>query len=102
MTDRPETPGKRSWWRERARRRRERAALVKGIEELKMLVRATAATEDREIGCDEAYESLDRFAEMVARGEDPSTIMPLVKHHLDMCGNCREEFEALLRILRAS
>jgi len=102
MTDRPGGPERRSWLAKASQRRRKRAALVKGIEELKMLVQATAATEEDEIGCDDAYEALDQFAEMVVRGEDPSTIMPLVQRHLDMCGNCREEFEALLRVLRAS
>jgi hypothetical protein len=45
---------------------------------------------------------MDQFAEMVMRGEDVAHLMPLVQHHLDMCADCREEFEALLRILRAS
>jgi hypothetical protein len=93
--------GKRFGWRELLQRRRKRAAFTKGLEELKMLVKATAVTEDSEIGCDEAYDSLDQFAEIVARGEDPTKILPQVKKHLDMCGNCREEFEALLRILKA-
>lgn len=102
MTDLPGKPRKNDWRRELFRRRRRRVAFVRGIEELKMLVRFTAATEENEIGCEEAYQALDEFAEMVVRGEDPSTVMPRVKRHLDMCGNCREEFEALMRILRAS
>ncbi len=59
-----------------------------------------ATTED-EIGCDEAYELLDRYAEMVKRGEDPATLLPLVHRHLEACRDCREELEALLRILSA-
>ena len=102
MTGRPGDPRKRSGWGALFRRRKHRAALIRGIEEIKTLVRSTAVTREEEIGCDDAYEALDRFAEMVARGEDPSEIMPQVKHHLDICGNCREEFEALLRIIRAS
>jgi hypothetical protein len=31
-----------------------------------------------------------------------SGLMPIVQHHLDTCPDCREEFEALLRILKAS
>lgn len=60
-----------------------------------------AATAEHEIGCDEAYALLDQYAEIVARGEDPAALLPLVKHHLDLCRDCREEFEALLKILEA-
>ena len=35
------------------------------------------------------------------RGEDAASMLPLVNKHLEMCPDCREEFEALLRVLRA-
>ena len=53
-------------------------------------------TEEHEYGCDDAFALLDLCAEVVARGDDPALIMPLVKRHLDLCDTCREEFEALL------
>jgi hypothetical protein len=62
------------------------------------MVRET--TED-EIGCDEAYELLDRYAEMKERGEDPAILLPLVHRHIQRCRDCREELEALLRALSA-
>ncbi len=55
-----------------------------------------------EYSCDQTHELLDQFAEAVARGQDAAQLMPLVQHHLDMCPDCREEFEALMRILQAS
>lgn len=58
-------------------------------------------TKIEEYTCDQVYELLDQFAELVYRQEDAAGLMPLVQHHLDMCGDCREEFEALLRILQA-
>jgi hypothetical protein len=61
-----------------------------------------AHTRDEEYSCDDVLALMDQFAEMVFRGEDASNLMPLVQHHLEMCGDCRDEFEALLRILRAS
>jgi hypothetical protein len=54
-----------------------------------------------EYSCDQVYELLDQFTELVYRQEDADHLMPLVHHHLDMCGDCREEFEALLRILQS-
>ena len=35
------------------------------------------------------------------RGEDAGHLMPLVQQHLDLCAECREEYEALLRVLEA-
>jgi len=59
-------------------------------------------TRDEEFACDETYELLDQFAEAVQRGDDAASLMPLVQHHIDMCPECREEFEVLLRILEDS
>ncbi len=65
------------------------------------MVRQLEQTQDIEYSCDEVLRVLDQFAEAVIRGEDVRQLMPLVQRHLDMCPDCREEFEALLRILRA-
>lgn len=70
-------------------------------EKLKALVRGIITTRPDEIGCEECFEELDRFVEMELAGKDAAEAMPLVQDHLDRCGNCREEFEALLAALRA-
>jgi predicted anti-sigma-YlaC factor YlaD len=44
---------------------------------------------------------LDRFVEMKLAGKDAAAAMPLVHDHLERCRDCREEFEALLEVLRA-
>ena len=46
--------------------------------------------------------AVDEFAEAVVQGKDVARLMPLVQQHLDLCPDCREEFEALLRVLRAN
>lgn len=58
-------------------------------------------THDVEYSCDEVLHVLDQFVEAFLRGEDVAKLMPLVQRHLEMCADCRQEFEALLRILRA-
>lgn len=68
-------------------------------ETIKKVIEGIGATRPDEIGCDTCYEELNRFAEMLKTGEDPAQILPLVQHHLKMCGNCNEEFEALLLAL---
>ena len=47
------------------------------------------------------FQVLDRFAEMTLIGKNAAEAMPLVQDHLNRCGNCREEFQALLVALRA-
>lgn len=70
-------------------------------EQLKQMARMVAATRPDEIGCDECFEQLDRFAELHLAGKNAAEAMPLVQDHLDRCGDCREEFEALLAVLQA-
>jgi hypothetical protein len=59
-------------------------------------------TRSDEISCDYVYAFLDQYTEMVSRGEDAAHLMPLIKHHLDMCQDCQEEYTVLLQILEAS
>lgn len=55
----------------------------------------------KEIGCDECFEEVDRFIETELSGLDAARAMPLVQGHLQICGECRDEFAALLHALRA-
>ncbi len=71
-------------------------------EDLGKLAQALDMTREEELGCDECFEELDRFVEMELAGLDAAAAMLLVQDHLDKCGDCREEYEALLRALRAS
>lgn len=59
-------------------------------------------TRAEELSCDEVFELLDIFAEAVQNGEDAATLMPLVQQHLDMCPECREEYEVLLASMQAT
>jgi hypothetical protein len=68
----------------------------------KMLIREIAEVREEEIGCDECFEQVDRFIEMELSGLDTARAMPLVQEHLEICGECREEYEALLTALRAT
>jgi hypothetical protein len=64
---------------------------------MRTMLAMVAQTQDQELGCEETYMLLDVFADRVRRGEDVATLMQLVHHHLQVCPDCREEFEALLR-----
>jgi hypothetical protein len=62
---------------------------------LKML----ADTSQDEISCDQVLEVLAEYAEMAQRGEDVVHLLPLVQQHLELCADCHEEYEILLRAL---
>ena len=65
------------------------------------IMQQLAATQPVELACDEVLRLMGACAEAVLRGEDHTHMVPLFAKHLDMCPDCREEFEALLRVLRA-
>lgn len=67
---------------------------------LTQVLQAVAETEAGEIGCEECFAELDRFVEMMRAGKPAEEIMPRVQEHLEHCGDCREEYEALLVALR--
>jgi hypothetical protein len=81
--------------------RRARKAM-KHMARIKGMIKMVDATADVEIACQEAYRLLDVYADMLLRGENPEALLPQVKHHLDLCMDCREEFEMLLSALRAT
>lgn len=68
-------------------------------EMMEKLVMMLDQTQSAELGCDEVFALLDQFAEMAARGENVAQLMPLVKQHLEMCADCREEYQVLKTIL---
>jgi hypothetical protein len=66
------------------------------------LIRMVEDTDEVEISCDDAFELLDRYVELEARGEDVAHLLPMVKRHLDRCRDCHEEYEALAQIFEAT
>ncbi|MEX0647466.1 MAG: hypothetical protein WEA56_10005 [Balneolaceae bacterium] len=70
-------------------------------DKLKTMIRAIKMTRSDEIGCDECFNELHQFAELELQGKTPETALPRVKEHLERCGNCRQEYEALLNALEA-
>lgn len=70
--------------------------------EFQKLIGMVEKTQEIELSCDEVYQLLDQYTEIIHQGENAQKLMPLVEHHIDICPDCREEFEALLRILQAA
>ncbi len=70
------------------------------LSSLKILVQGIVSSHSEVIGCDECWDQIDRFAEIELTGKDASQVLPLVEDHLERCGMCREEYEALLEALK--
>jgi hypothetical protein len=66
---------------------------------LKEIVRRIMRTRPDEIGCETCFDSLDRFVDMELEGKDAAQAMPLIKRHLEICGGCNDEYQALLTAL---
>jgi hypothetical protein len=63
------------------------------------LLHMIEATEETELPYEEVFELLDRYVELALRHEDAANLMLLVNKHNEICKDCREEYEALARVI---
>ena len=70
-------------------------------EKIVHLMQLIEQTEEGRYSCSETYDLLDEYVEMVASNEEAELLMPIVKQHLDMCPDCRGEYQILLNILQS-
>jgi hypothetical protein len=64
------------------------------------LLKSALETEDYEIDCQECYELLDLYAEIILSEGNPDDIMGMVSQHLKQCNCCSYEFEALMIMIQ--
>jgi len=69
-------------------------------EVIRKMMRSIHTTHQDELTCGECFNEVDRFAEIELTGKNPAEAMPLVQEHLERCGPCRDEYEALLDALK--
>ncbi len=65
------------------------------------IVKMLGLTRDREFNCSECLQHVGEFAECQLGGKPLAEVLASVEHHLGLCPECREEFEALMKILKA-
>ena len=80
--------------------RPERSQLSDAVVQGFMLTLEAARMED--VPCSEVFSRLDEYVEREFSGQDAARLMPLLREHLDLCPDCCEEYEALLRVLQAT
>ena len=64
------------------------------------LLKSALETEEIEISCEECFELLDNYADLIVEGTDAEALMPEVKQHLKQCNCCVSELEALMIMLQ--
>jgi hypothetical protein len=65
------------------------------------LLQAILTAHEDGLDCETCALEFECLAEQVAAGGDMHSLLPAVEAHLRCCPDCREEFEALVVILRA-
>jgi len=55
-----------------------------------------------EMPCSQVFSRLDEYVEKEVHGEQAARLMPLLREHFDLCPDCCEEYEALLRVMEES
>ncbi len=70
-------------------------------EQIRALLQAVRQTRDHELNCEECLAQLGGFAELTLKGRSVQEAYDLVRQHLQICGECGEEFTLLLKALEA-
>lgn len=66
---------------------------------IQRLMHLLEQTQEGMYSCEETFELLDEYVELVIHHQDAAHLMPYVRRHLDYCAHCHEAYEALLTIL---
>ena len=63
------------------------------------IVQNIMSTSEEDIGCDDCYEHVDRYVDMLESGEKPDEVMLQVQQHMNNCRCCQEELTALISVI---
>ena len=66
------------------------------------IIRTVLCGPDEGITCNDCFDAVDQYVDMLRAGSEPSEVLPHVKAHLDECQDCESEFEAMITILEAA
>lgn len=64
------------------------------------MIKLILETGEDELTCDDCYQYIDQYVEMLERGESPCGILRQVEQHISQCHCCSHEMSALISVLR--
>ena len=70
-------------------------------EQVGSIVKMLGQTRDREINCAECLQHVSEFAECQLANQPLGEVIARVEQHLELCPECREEYLALMKILKS-
>jgi uncharacterized protein with PIN domain len=65
------------------------------------IVKMLGLTTAREFNCSECLQNVSEFAECQLVNKPVGEVIAKVEQHLALCPECREEYEALMKILKS-
>jgi uncharacterized protein with PIN domain len=71
-------------------------------EQVGAIVKMLGLTCERELNCDECQRQVSEYAETQIAGRSRDEVIASVEQHLALCPDCREEYLALMKILKAT
>jgi predicted anti-sigma-YlaC factor YlaD len=69
-------------------------------ENIEKLLNAVLRVSPGGVDCDRCMDEIHAFVERELQGKDIPKALDAVREHLEICQECREEYEALLAALR--
>ena len=61
------------------------------------MLRVLEFVKAQELSCSEVFALLDEYVERELKDHEAARVMPLLREHFDICPDCCEEYEALLK-----
>ena len=58
------------------------------------------SAEEDDMSCDDCFEYIDQYVEMLNAGASPQGVLKQVEHHLEQCHCCKTEMKALISIIK--
>ncbi len=71
-------------------------------QQVRELIRVVDQTREVEITCSECRDAVGEYLERRLAGLPIDAALERVEHHFTLCPECREEFEALKKVLNAT
>jgi RNA polymerase-binding transcription factor DksA len=69
-------------------------------DQIKGLMHLLSITREHELNCNECLDKVAELAECELAGKPIPDAFEAVRHHLTLCAECREEYDALLTVLK--
>jgi len=74
--------------------------MILNFDQIKRLMNSLSMTQDYELNCNQFLDKMAEFAEREYLGKSIPDALEAVHHHLNLCAECREEYESLLTTLK--